>query len=412
MGVGLGWMFCLMSMVVGCLCSNTVATNHDHHIPIRPPVPNSTLGHVITTPFTKHQGAGDTWPCTDFNNSLICSPGDIQTYDSYNCGGHSPLSVWRVAGRPDMAQGYSGGFNTMLHSTYCPFDIEQVCASAATGKQVGQSIKPSTLIAINGTLYLGVSCMSYGNTVADPLHRQTNLEAFIAISNDGGVTWDATGALDRQFVGRLAAPMFLQGLENGTNPLLQTHVYAYFPVAGNQSFWNNNDGMLLGRASRKEDFTKVKSWTFFSGSVAVPHWDNNVSMAKLVFSYPNMTGENMVSYSPQLDRYFMANYGFYRGDTNEPWSWFAPVIEGRRWSQLSVFEAPQPWGPWKLLYLEDNWRGPYGAGYTPTFPAPWIKSTGAGSTELIMVHSGSNDDYNFAATSLTIVVPDQSDSNL
>jgi hypothetical protein len=46
---------------------------------------------------------------------------------------------------------------------------------------------------------------------------------------------------------------------------------------------------------------------------------------------------------PNPGRYLFANFGFYRADTGRPRSWFTD-LEGRHWSQLSIFEAEHPWG--------------------------------------------------------------------
>ena len=51
-------------------------------------------------------------------------------------------------------------------------------------------------------------------------------------------------------------------------------------------------------------------------------------------------------------------------------------------SQLTIWEAAHPWGPWKLAYRTDDWRGPDGSSgaYTPVIVPGWIR----GKTELWM----------------------------
>ena len=66
-------------------------------------------------------------------------------------------------------------------------------------------------------------------------------------------------------------------------------------------------------------------------------------------------------------------------------------------SQLTIFEAPEPWGPWSLFYQNDNW-GTYGD-YQPAFPTKWMSEDGK---TMWMVSSGSYDDYNFTIQKLTL----------
>ena len=44
-------------------------------------------------------------------------------------------------------------------------------------------------------------------------------------------------------------------------------------------------------------------------------------------------------------------------------------------SQLTIMEASQPWGPWKVAYRTDDWRGPDGSSgaYTPVIVPGWLQ---------------------------------------
>ena len=76
--------------------------------------------------------------------------------------------------------------------------------------------------------------------------------------------------------------------------------------------------------------------------------------------------------------------------------------DGHDRTQLSLWEAPQPWGPWSYFHRDDDWRGPDGSsgGYTPVFPPAWISESG---TEMWMVFTqccpgkvaGPPNNYNF-----------------
>eukprot|EP01051_Picozoa_sp_SAG22_P001584 SAG22_NODE_63_length_23302_cov_17.506551_16_plen_318_part_00 len=224
---------------------------------------------------------------------------------------------------------------------------------------------------------------------------------------DGGVVWEQGAAEQghRPFTGRLAAPMFLQHEPGKLPPLQKGWIHAYFAFAGNLSFWNNNDAMLLGRVrpdALAHQPLSDSSWEFFCALAgAAERWCSDEAAAVPVFQYEKMVGENVVTFHAETGRYLFANFGFYNGKTGRPRSWFSD-LEGRHFSQLSIFESAMPWGPWNLVHLEDDWRGS-DAGYTPTFPSAWLRRTGD-VLQAVMVHSGWWDDYNFAAVPVSFDV--------
>jgi hypothetical protein len=64
---------------------------------------------------------------------------------------------------------------------------------------------------------------------------------------------------------------------------------------------------------------------------------------------------------------------------------------------LTLFEAPEPWGPWSCFHQDDNW-GTYGD-YQPNFPTKWMSADGLA---MMMVSSGSFDDYNLTLQKVTL----------
>jgi hypothetical protein len=112
-----------------------------------------------------------------------------------------------------------------------------------------------------------------------------------------------------------------------------------------------------------------------------------------------MTGENHVSYNPGLGRFIMGNYAFTDADGKPmPYHQGCPTWDSEKQkSQLTLFEAPDPWGPWSLFYQDDNWG--VSGGYQPSFPTKWMSSDGK---TMWMVYSGSEEDYNFTIQKLTL----------
>ena len=81
---------------------------------------------------------------------------------------------------------------------------------------------------------------------------------------------------------------------------------------------------------------------------------------------------------------------------------------GHQRTQLSLVEAPNPWGPFKIFYRSDSWEGwdGSGGGYTPVFPPAWI-----GEDDLWMVFTQCCGNprpplnhYNFNAQHITLTI--------
>lgn len=93
----------------------------------------------------------------------------------------------------------------------------------------------------------------------------------------------------------------------------------------------------------------------------------------------------------------MGNYGFVddevRPRPNHQGCW--PDSAYR--SQLTLYEAPEPWGPWSLFHQDDDW-GTYGD-YQPSFPTKWMMENGR---IMLMTSSGSWDDYNLTIQKMAV----------
>jgi hypothetical protein len=113
-----------------------------------------------------------------------------------------------------------------------------------------------------------------------------------------------------------------------------------------------------------------------------------------------MTGENHVSYNKGLKRYIMGNFSFTDKEGKpRPYHQQAgnSLDDSRFPSQLTLFEAPEPWGPWSLFHQDDNW-GTCGD-YQRNFPTMWMTDDGL---TMWMVSSGSEDDYNFTCQKVSL----------
>jgi hypothetical protein len=233
------------------------------------------------------------------------------------------------------------------------------------------NVKSAGVLSVNGTLYLGVQCQNYGDNPT--FNRQHNVDAWLLTSVDSGVTW-RNGTAPHSLTRRFTSPCFLQqGQDHTLSP--DGYVYMYFPAAADgKAYWCNNDGMLLARA-QAVDLLDYSRWEMLVGRQrdgSEPVWRRNSwDEAIFVFSYPLMTGENgIVTWNPVLKRYFLPNYSFIQVNTSTPLAWHNSIYDVHSYhhrSQITIFEAEQPWGPWKLVWRDDDAEQTFGliAPYTP-----------------------------------------------
>lgn len=337
-----------------------------------------------------HCAEGDMWPQTwGLDGNLYAAAGD-------NKG--SPMNFWKVSSygawsdsqRLDPAKLTNTNDWTLDLVDELPVDPKVYCTNPKA-----PSVKPAGLLDVDGTLYFAVQAQNYGEEPT--FNRQRNLHGWMITSQDYGHSWNREATPTDFFTGRLASCHFLQ-FGRGYQGALDGYVYAYFPCGEDgASYWENGDGMLLGRVP-KEEILRREAWSFYAGRdrLGQPRWSALETDAQWVFRYPKMTGENHVCYNPGLRRFLMGNYSFIDNQLRPR------PIHQMSWpqayrSQLTLFEAEYPWGPWKLFYRDDDW-GTYGD-YQPSFPTKWMFEDGH---LMLMVSSGSWDDYNFVVQKMAV----------
>lgn len=350
---------------------------------IDPPYPMSkVITSVSVDPIRIHKGDGDMWPLTwAADGNLYAAAGDNTD---------SPMNFWQVGGHPEPH--HSWGV-TMRLVDNLPVDPAVYCQRPHVDPRRG--VKPAGLLSLGGTIYLAAELHNYGE---DPnFRRQQNVSAWILTTRGYGLTWNREATPQDFFTGRLSSPHFIQFGQDYAGAR-DEYVYASFPVGedGN-SYWENGDAMLLGRVLQDE-LLRRESWEFWTGADAHnrPAWSKDEQRAQPIFAYHHMTGENHIAYNAGLGRYILGNYSFIDAAGN-PRPYHQAWPESARRSQLTLYEAPEPWGPWSLFYRDDDW-GRLG-GYQPNFPTKWMSADGR---TMWMVYSGSYEDYNFTIQKLIV----------
>jgi hypothetical protein len=316
---------------------------------------------------------GDSWPTTWLQDSTqLSAAGDRGDFKS-------PMSMFQVNGVPVSGTPQGGDAFTMQQlGGEFPVNVTQFCVKPSN------TVKPTSLLSVGGEVYWGITCMNYGDEQS--FKRQHNIYAWIAKATDPhGHGWNFTATPAQFFTGKLSAPMFIQYGQDYQDAV-DGYVYAHFPYANDQytkgiaqSFWNNNDGVLLGRVP-KGDILYRERWEFWAGAGAGNNgtWTPDDGAAVSVMAWPQMIGMNQVNFHRPSGRYIVANYGFVDMD-GLPRPWHQKPAVYRHRTQLTLFEAPQPWGPFFMFHRDDDWLSPDGAAgsYCPTFPPKWMGTTSA-----------------------------------
>lgn len=105
---------------------------------------------------------------------------------------------------------------------------------------------------------------------------------------------------------------------------------------------NRTTGIFLLRAPA--DSVQVNSaYEYFSGTASAPSWSSRRSDARSIFSDPAGIVRPSITYVPGLGRYLLvAAHSLDEQVSNH---------------KMGIFEAPEPWGPWRTVSYVDNFLG-------------------------------------------------------
>lgn len=216
--------------------------------------------------------------------------------------------------------------------------------------------KASGILMVDGVLYLWV--------------RNTN-NSQLTWSNDHGKTW--TWA-DWKLTTSFGAPTFLNF---GKNYAGARDDFVYIYSQDVDSAYERADGMVLARVS-KNQITDQSAYRFFRNLdfLGQPVWTRNVEERGPVFVHYKHCYRNGITYNEGIQRYL--------------WCQILPDSAhsgGQRFQGgFGVYEAPEPWGPWRTVFFTTDWD--VGPGETSSFPSKWMSADGR---TLHLVFSG--DDF-------------------
>jgi hypothetical protein len=117
--------------------------------------------------------------------------------------------------------------------------------------------------------------------------------------------------------------------------------YVYFYSPDTPSAYEETDHVVMGRVPQSR-ITERDGYEFFSGFDAEgqPMWSYEISDRKPVLTIAGCANRLDVAYNAPLDRYLMTMR--------------SRRLAGGR-DQFSVYDAPEPWGPWTTVYYTERW---------------------------------------------------------
>lgn len=254
--------------------------------------------------------------------------------------------------------------------------------------------KGAGLASIDGVLYLGIYSQSNPSRLSASRVSFNADHSSIIKSADHGKTWSGS-AKDH-----LAKPMFPKKefptpffVQYGKDYAGAMDEYVY--LCSNDGGWNNWNRMMLARVLRtKFGGLDRRDWEFFVASDGQnnPRWTTDVSKAGSIFEHKLHTSMTGIQYVPAIQRFVMGQWSYVAmqgqgaaacEDSALPRPWPEDAAHGREdQTMLCLYEAPRPWGPWKLIHAETPWGPSY---YNPSFPAKWFED---GGKRLWIVQSG------------------------
>lgn len=222
----------------------------------------------------------------------------------------------------------------------------------------GEGPKPTGMISVDGLLYLAFQNLLGKKPPVYGSKSQHGNDAAIIASSDHGLTWhpDKRSILNPMFPGAtFGGPAFIN-LGQNNQDARDNFVYA---VSTDQ--WDNGSHLRLGRVS-KDRILEAGAWEWVSGvsPAGDPSWTSHLEQ-----SVPVLTRERQISlpemvYLRSIKRYLLLTWRLKQD--------FSPA----NGSELFVYEAKEPWGPFLLVHHEPEWEDSETTPYCPRLPLKWI----------------------------------------
>jgi len=315
------------------------------------------------------------YPYSEVISSLIWA--DASTVVHQADGSDNWPITWADDGEQYTAYGDGWGFDpkvpNKLSLGFCKVSGSPpgngVNIRSTTGEQLGDGRsgkKASGILSVNGTVYM--------------LVRNANnngQQSQLAWSSDHGSTW--TWSTWR--FAELGYPCFLNFGRNYAGAR-DGYVYVYSPDT--QSAYNETDTVVLARVP-VERITDKNAYEFYTGAGTngEPNWSGDIRRRQAVFTSPGGCNRLDVTYNAPLGCYFLVMRSRAQAGGKD---------------QFSIYDAPEPWGPWRTVFYTENWD--IDPGESAHIPSKWISPDGK-TCHLVFAGSDSFAVRQFMLTTVT-----------
>ena len=324
--------------------------------------------HVITL-----APGSDLWPMTWADDGNVYAVGgDGGGFNGNNDTCRARTTLTRITGNPPSITGKNLS-GCMADGTGCSEGNVHHDAACDSPHATGWDGVPDAILAVGNTLHMIPWIFT------DPPTRK------MYHTSNFGQTWTSDNWVWTYSTGNFSPNAFLQ-FGKGYSGARDTYVYLIGQKVGSV-------GAYLSRAPIASLSTQA-AYEYFTGTSGSPSWGSWANATPIFYATDgNNNGLNM-AYFPALGRYIAtALHGVASDDPTD-----TPI------QALGVFEAPEPWGPWKTVYYSDNW-GNYGTrhGLSNNISPKWISSD---NKTFYMTFSGPDyDSFNLIKGTFTLGTP-------
>lgn len=295
---------------------------------------------------------------------------DLWTYPDLGIGGDTYPLTWTAdgnliaaSGDPNYGDSYDGLDVIRLDGTPPSVTLTQLNPMRDWTGHGGWGVKPTGMIAVDGTLVMAVQNLLGWRPPVRGRSSQHGSDATLIASTNGGHTWsprrDEAKVL---FPGpRFGGPAFLN--------LGQDHRGAQdeFVYAVSSDHWDNGSELRLGRVPR-ERILDADAWQWVEafGPGGAPVWSRWLNDAIPLILAPRTLSCPDFAYVSALRRYLVITWCFHQD------------FDTRLGTDLIIYDAPTPWGPYTLAHYEREWLGRHVGPYCPRLPLKWMDADGLG----------------------------------
>ena len=223
----------------------------------------------------------------------------------------------------------------------------------------GGGPKPSGMICVDSIFYLAFQNSRRLQPAPHSLRSQHGSDAHIIYSASPGWFWTPDFASippAPMFPGcRFGGPAFVNFGQNNANAR-DRYVYA---VSSDQ--WDNGSNLRLGRVPA-DSIVRREAWEWVCayGPTGEPAWHHDIDLSIPILTMHKHLGMPEMVYLAGLERYMLFTWRFRKDFSSD---------DG---TDLLVFEAPEPWGPFSLVHYEELWQGREFNPYCPRLPLKWM----------------------------------------